>query len=104
LVFGAVERDASGHRWGDVLTPILCAVPVDIDVQTVSLNVVALVALGVVVVPDDLLPRTVVLILKLEDEPRDDPADVTDAETNAEVGVRTSVYSRSYLREPPGQS
>ena len=80
MVFGVVEGDASGHWRSDVLGPVLRPVSVDIDMQAGGLNVVALLALGVVVVPDDLAPLLPVSVLKLDDELCDLPAIMAVAE------------------------
>lgn len=62
MVFGEVERDARRHRRCDVLLPVRFAVAVDVDVETVVGDIVAVVARRVVIGPDNWRPLVLVQI------------------------------------------
>ena len=73
-----------------VLRPVLRTVSVAVDVQAISLDIVAIVTLGSMVVPDDLMPLLPVSVLKLHDEPWDRP--VVRTVTELTVGRRRNRY------------
>lgn len=52
-----VKGHAGGYRQRDILAPVFHPVSVDIDVKPLGFDVVTLLALRVVIVPDDFVPR-----------------------------------------------
>jgi len=71
VVFGEVEGDASRHRRRDPVAPGLLAVAIDIDMQALLGNVVAVVAGRIVIVADDRRSLPAKTVLELDDEPDD---------------------------------
>jgi len=106
MVFDAVQRHSPRGCRGNVLGGVFLAVSVDVNVKPLLGHIVAVFAVGdVMIVPNDGLPLAATMVLELDHEPRDAVLLSVESDSNLNrPGERAAVFAVVLARRVAGHS